>query len=376
MNIVFVIDTYNESGGGSVATKRLVDELKKRGHNIKIIAAIHENQNDPNFFEVPRFVMPLGREIQTFMKFYFGKNKKSVFLKAMKGADIVQVQYPFLLAKGATKMAKKLKIPVIGAFHIQPQNILLGINNTSKSLEKFIWWLFKYFLFNRVETIIAPSYLATELLKANGVKSQIISISNGITNEYVKSNFEKPSQFNNHFVILSVGRHANEKRHALIIEGIKKSKYSADIQLILAGKGELTQKLKQLGNSLPVLPIIEYASSSDKLLYLNTSDLYVHASNIELESLATAEAIGCGLPCLISNSIFSAASQFSIDERFLFYADDSDDLAIKINYWYEHRSELKSFEMQVKAQNIANLYQISDSVDKYEKLYEELSRAN
>ena len=81
MNIVFVIDTYNESSGGSVATKRLVTELKKRGHNIKIVAAIHENERDPDFYEVPRFTIPIRRNIQSQMKFYFGKNKKSVFYK-------------------------------------------------------------------------------------------------------------------------------------------------------------------------------------------------------------------------------------------------------------------------------------------------------
>jgi len=376
MNIVFVIDTYNDSGGGSIATKRLVDELKKRGHSINIIAAIHENQDDPNFFEVPGFVMPIGRDIQTFMNFYFGKNKKSVFLKAMQGADIIQIQYPFLLAKGASKMAKKLNIPVIGAFHIQPQNILLGLGKNSKTLEKLIWRVFKHFLFNRVDTIVAPSPLASQLLISNRVRANVISISNGITSEYVRRKFEKPRWFRNHFVILSVGRHASEKRHGLIIEGIKKSKYSRDIQLILAGRGELTSELKFQGSTLPIQPIIEYISDADKLLYLNTADLYIHASNIELESLSTAEAIGCGLPSLISNSVFSAASQFAIDHRFLFNADNCDDLAAKINYWYENRSELNSYEMHAKAQCIANKFQIDDSIDKFEHLYKVITQKN
>ena len=372
MNIVFVIDTYNESGGAGVATIRLVNELKKRGHNVKIITSFHENENDLDFFEVPRIVMPFGGKIQHSMQFYFGRNKKSVFWKAMNGADIVQIQFPFLMAKGAFKMAKKLNVPVIGALHIQPQSILLGMGITNKIYEKFIWWIFKYFLFNRVNTIVTPSSFANKLLSSEGIKANIISISNGIPREYTSQKFEMPNWFNNHFVILSVGRHATEKRHALIIEGIKKSKYADDILLILAGKGELTQELRDLGKTLPVQPYIEYISHEDKLRYLNTANLYIHASIIDLESLSTSEAIGCGLPCLISDSPLSAASQFALDDRFLFNADDSENLASKINYWYENRRELESIEMKKKAANKANDYLFETSIDRYEKLYMEM----
>lgn len=374
MNIVFVIDTYNESSGGSVATKRLVTELKKRGHNIKVVAAIHENESDPDFYEVPRFTIPIRRNIQSQMKFYFGKNKKSVFYKAMKDADLVQIQFPFLMAKGAAKMAKELNIPVIGSFHLQPQNILLALHSKNKNYEKLIWWLFKYFLFNRVNHVVAPSTFASNLLAFNGVKADITTISNGITNEYTHQKLKKPDWFMNHFVILSVGRHANEKKHNLIIEAIKKSNYASDIQLILAGKGELSHDLKQLGNSLPIKPVIEYISSEEKILFMNTSDIYIHASDIELESLSTAEAIGCGLPSLISNSIHSAASQFSLDDRFLFNANDVNDLAQKINYWYENRLELNSDEIRDKARSVANNYLIKDSIDKYENLYKQLTK--
>jgi hypothetical protein len=51
---------------------------------------------------------------------------------------------------------------------------------------------------------------------------------------------------------------------------------------------------------------------------LDTADLFVHSSIVELESLSSLEAIGCGLTCLVSDSKYSAARQFALDERFLF----------------------------------------------------------
>ncbi len=373
MKIAFVIDTYNDSGGGGVATKRLVTELQNRGHDVKVVAAIHDNGKNPtNCYQVPKIIMPGGRTIQNEMKFYFGANKPEVLLKAFKDVDIVQIQYPFLMAKGAVEVANQLGIPCVGSFHIQPQNILLHLRLNYQIFEKFIWSLFKYFLFDRVDTMVAPSRFAKNLLLSKKVKANVISISNGVPKEYVPQFSTTPKTYKDHFVLLSVGRHAPEKRHKLIIEGVKKSKYAHDILLILAGRGELTDDLKIHGKSLPVQPIIEYISCEDKLRYLNTADLYVHASIAELESLSTAEAIACCLPSLICNSANSATSQFSVDDRLLFKADNPEDLAIKINYWYENEEELKSNEMKNKLMTKAKSYQLEASVEKYENLYKDI----
>lgn len=372
MKIVIAIDTYNDANGGTIATKRLVEELRKRGHEVRIISAIHEDPSDPYFYKIPGFVLPGAEESQKNMTFLLGKNDKKTFKKAMQGADFVQVQFPFLMAKGVVKAAKKLNIPVAGAFHVQPQNLMAAMGKTSKLFERFLWFNFKYFLFNRVDTIISPSKFASDLLKKYGVKGNHYYISNGIPVEYVPGNYERPDWFGNKLVLINIGRHASEKRQSLLIEGVKRSKYKENIQLILAGRGECTAELKELGKQLPVKPFIEYISFEDKLRYLNTADMYVHGSIVELESLSTSEAIGCGLPSLISNSKYSAASQFALDERFIFESDDANDLAKKIDYWYEHRDELRSKEMKEKVLTEAEYYRFDRSVNEYEAFVNEI----
>ncbi len=172
--------------------------------------------------------------------------------------------------------------------------------------------------------------------------------------------------------MINIGRHADEKRQLVLIEGVKRSKYRDEILLVLAGRGERTEDLIAAGKELPVKPLIEYISYNDKLRYLNTADLYVHASIVELESLSTSEAIGCGLPCLISDSKYSAASQFAIDDRFLFSSDDADSLAKKIDYWYENREELRSDELKKKVLAEAEHYRFDKAVDEYEAFIKEV----
>jgi glycosyltransferase involved in cell wall biosynthesis len=372
MIIVFAIDSYNDANGGTIATKRLVDELKKRGHTVRIISAIHENPEDPDFYKIPGFVLPGAEDSQENMKFLFGKKDIKTFKKAMQGADIVQVQFPFIMAKSAVRVAKQLNIPVVGAFHVQPQNIMAAMGKTSKAFERFLWFTFKYFLFNRVDTIISPSKFASELLISEGIKGNHNYISNGIPVEYVPGDYKRPEWYGDNMVLVNVGRHADEKRQALLIEGVKRSKYKNNIKLILAGRGERTEKLKELGKELPVEPYIGYISFEEKLQFLNTADMYVHGSIVELESLSTSEAIGCGLPCLISDSKYSAASQFALNDKFLFKSDDADDLAKKLDYWYEHLDELRSDGMKQQVLADAEYYRFDRSVNEYEAFINEI----
>jgi glycosyltransferase involved in cell wall biosynthesis len=134
----------------------------------------------------------------------------------------------------------------------------------------------------------------------------------------------------------------------------------------------MTDELIRLGDELPNKPLIRYVSNEEKLQYLNTADMYVHGSIVELESLSCLEAIGCGLPCLIGDSRHSAAPQFALDDRFLFHKDDAGDLAGKIDYWFEHKDELRA--SRAKVLDMAEKYRFERCLDLMEDVYAEFGR--
>jgi glycosyltransferase involved in cell wall biosynthesis len=119
-----------------------------------------------------------------------------------------------------------------------------------------------------------------------------------------------------------------------------------------------------------VAPLIDYVSQEDKLTYLRTADMYLHASVVELESLSCLEAIGCGLPCLISNAPDSAAPMFALDQRFLFQKDAPDHLAAQLDYWYENREELRVMKSQVLT--MAEKYRFKRCIDEMESFYRDV----
>lgn len=370
MKIVFVIDSWHDGNGAIVSTKRTVKELLKRGYEITVVSTgKHECEHE--FVEIPGFYLAPVKESMENMGFLFGKGKKSILQKAFQGADLVQIQFPFFLARKAVKIAKKMNIPVIGACHIQPQNIISAMGKEDAFMEKMFYKLFNFCLFKQVGHIHCPSEFASKMLKDQGSKATMEVISNGIPNEYQVKNLEKPKWFEDKFVIMNVGRHAMEKRQELLIDGVLRSKYKDKIQLLLCGKGEDTLKLRKRGEELPVKPFIEYVSLEDKIHYLNCADLYLHSSVVELESLSCLEAIGCGLPCLIGDSPHSAASQFALDDRFLFEMDNPDDIGRKIDVIIENRENMK--EIREATLKMAERYRFDRCTDSMEACYEKIT---
>jgi glycosyltransferase involved in cell wall biosynthesis len=368
MKIVIVIDCWTEGNGAVISTKRMVQELTKRGHKIAIVTT---GEYEGDFYSIPGFRPFFVRKALEYTDFQFAIGKKNILQEAFTGADLVQIQFPFILGRNAVRIATRMGIPVIGACHVQPQNIIAAMGRKeSPFIEKVLYSFFNYSLFKHVDAIHCPSALAADMLRDHGCKADFKIISNGIPAEYHPVEHPRPDWFGDHFVVTNLGRHANEKRQELLIDGVIKSKYKDNIQLLLCGKGENTEKLKNLGAELPLKPLIEYVSEEDKLLYLNTSDIYLHPSAVDLESLSCLEAIGCGLPCVIGNSPHSAATQFALDDRFIFEKDNADALAEKIDYWYERRELLP--KMKQKILQMAERYRFDKCIDEMEAFHKEI----
>ena len=373
MKIVIVIDSWNKGNGGVVVSHTLVKEMQARGHEISLVTTAGETASKFNgtVHEIKGFYLPGIKESLKTMGFKFGIGQKKVYRKAFKGADLVHVIFPFFMSRNAARVAHKMKLPVMGAAHIQSQNLTGAMGKDNKTLDWLFNNWFNFQLFNRVSAIHCPSELAADILDSHGAKSHFRIISNGIPSEFVPMKDPlRPEFFGDKFVLLNIGRHAMEKRQETIIDAVLKSKYKDNILLLLCGRGEMTETLKERGKELPVEPLVRYVSEEEKHLYYNTADLYVHSSRIELESRTCLEAIGCGLPCLIEDAPHSASSRFGLDDRFLFKSSHQDELTAKIDFWYENRASLSEIKKPVLEK--AEKYRIGNSIDAMEKLYEDV----
>lgn len=194
-------------------------------------------------------------------------------------------------------------------------------------------------------------------------------ISNGVDPIYKPEKEEKPADLEGKFCILTTGRLTKEKCQSDLLKAVKQSRYSDRIQVFIAGDGPLRNKLERMGKKLRNRPEIAFLPKEELAKRINYSDLYVHTSYAEIESIACVEAITCGLVPVIANSEMSAARYFALSEDDLYSSGNIGALAEKIDRMIENprlRKDLRSRYIE-----FAEQFRIEKCIDRMEEMFED-----
>ena len=382
MKILFVIDSfYTTNNGTSISAQRFAGELRKRGHEVRVLCwdtpeYIENNLTDGDF-TTKKFHIPVFQPLCDKHDFSFAYNNKNIVHDACDWADIVHVFVPFGIEMEAINYCHEIGKPVTAAFHIQPENM-----TSSVSMGKVEWFnemfyrSFRRNIYNRVRHVHVPSQFMGNMIAERGYTAKIHVISNGIQDAFMeagekkaesrKSKVESQKQV---FKIMMIGRLSQEKRQDVIINAVKYSKYADRIQLVFAGRGPEYDKYVELGKNLKHQPQFIYVGRDELIEELLTTDLYVHASDMESEAISCIEAFATGLVPVIANSEVSATPQFALDGRSLFMPGNPKDLARAIDYWLDHPEERSHMEEQYRL--AGRKYSLAASVTAFEEMLNE-----
>lgn len=379
MVITLVNDTFNiNNNGTTISAMRFAETLYRRGHQIRVITCGDPSKSgiDPNtgfeMFYLPELKVPIASRLAHKQNTLFAKPVRAVLEKAISGSDVVHIYQPWPLGSSAQKVARRKKIPAIAAFHIQPENITYNIGLKSFSLAAhLIYFLFYLFFYRRFAHVHCPSKFIAAQLRSHGYKSRLHVISNGVHPAFCPSDQPKEHSFDP-IKILMIGRLSPEKRQDVLIRAVMRSRYADRIQLYFAGKGPWEKKLRRLGSKLPNPPVFGYYDRDGLIRLIHDCDLYVHASDVEIEGISCIEAIACGLVPIISDSWRSAATQFALSPMNLFKAGSPESLAERIDYWLNDPKQLK--EAGKKYARLGKQYALDHSVRKMEKVYSSMSK--
>ena len=369
MKILIVIDQYDGANNGTtISARRFVANLKKRGHEVRVISTGKEEEGKYSVDKIK--LVPIVNKIVTSQGMEFAKADEEKLREAIKWAEVVHFYMPFWLSIKGMKIAKEMNKPMTAAFHVQPENITYSIGLGKKEkVNDTIYTLFKKVFFDEFNHIHCPSQFIANELKKHGYKAKLHVISNGIEPDWVYKKSEKPEELKDKIVLTMVGRLSGEKRQDVLIEAVKQTKYADKIQLIFAGKGPKQKSYEKLGETLKNKPIFKFCKKEQLQEILAYTDLYIHTSDAEIEAISCIEAIATGLVPLIAKSDKSATSQFALDERSTFEAGNSKQLAEKIEYWLDNKKEREKMEKEY-AKN-AQKYSIEKSMEQIEEMFRE-----
>ena len=385
MKILFVIDTlYTSNNGTSISAQRYAAELRKRGHIVRAICGDKpktpaDEQITDGDFCTGIFHFPIFQPMCEKHDFYYANATKSIIREACEWADIVHVYTPLFLSNAVISYCKEIGKPVTAAFHIQPENITsnFGLGKV-KWVNDMIYHIFRHVTYSRVRHIHTPSFFIAQELRKHGYRAQLHTISNGIHEEFIESGKRKVESGkrvtgdglrvtkNGKFRVMMIGRLSREKRQDVIIEAMKYSKYADRIQLVFAGRGPEYMNYLRLSKDLKNQPEFVYLNREELIQELLRTDLYIHASDMEIEAISCIEAFATGLVPVIADSDESATPQFALDERSLFRAGDAKDLARAIDYWLDRPKERQL--MEKKYAQTSRKYSLANSITLFEQM--------
>ena len=373
MKILFVLECANQSTNGTTAScLRFAKELEKKGHIVTIIGC-DRIMGEPyhRYFGIPKYKMPFADKAIVKDGFLLCKMVYKTIYEAIKGQDLVHLFLPFKLSNVCRLIAQEQGIAVTTAFHIVPQNCTSAIHlGWSKLINGIILYSFKRYLYNQVRYVHCPSNMAAQLMKDHHFKNnEARVISNGVIPFFKKMDVKKPEEYKDKFIVCMSGRLADEKRQDLIIKAVARSKYNDKIQIILCGQGPNEKIYYRLAKRKKLInPIkIKFCSHEELRETLNYIDLYVHASDYEIEGISAMEAITCGAVPLISDHKYCATKEFALDkEHCLFKHSSAKDLSKKIDWFFEHQDELE--KMREEYLKDSEKYALKYQIDAFEQM--------
>jgi glycosyltransferase involved in cell wall biosynthesis len=338
LRIAFVADTLHSNTGGGIASGEFVVERLRRDHDVVAVATDGDDV-------LPGFQLPLRAMREA--HFVMARPDRAVLAHAFSNVDVVHLQLPFWLSFAALDEARKLGLPVVAGFHVQPENALFNVGIHSDWLNKTIYRALVKHFYNKVDAVICPTAFAEEKLLSYGLTTSTYVVSNGVPPDVAKAMAERASAprrpargKDDPFFILAVGRLAAEKRQDVIIEAIRRSRHKDKIRLVLSGGGPKEAELKELATHLPNGAEIGFLPRETLLEHFSNADLFIHAGEVELEGMSVLEAMSAGLPAIIADAKESAASAFALNEDFRFPAGDVETLRARIDALIEDPAKL------------------------------------
>lgn len=369
MNILFICDQFESANNGTtISARRFAKALSDRGNEVRVVSCGRDT--DANYGVSHIRLLPIAGHIVKSQGMQFAMPDTKQLKKALEWADVAHFYMPFPLSMKGLKLAEEMGVPHTAAFHVQPENITftIGLGNAPR-VNDGLYNFFRDNFFNSFTHVHCPSeYIAGEL-RDHGYTAKLHVISNGISPAFHYNKLPKPPELEGKFVITMIGRYSGEKRQDLLIEAVKLSRHSDEIQLILAGQGPQRAKLRRLGACLANPPIMDFFSEEKLHEVLAYTDLYAHTADVEIEAISCIEAFASGVVPVIADAPRSATPQFALDERSLFDAGDPWSLAEKLDYWLDNPAERERYEKLYAEAGIK--YHLSNSALLAEEMFKE-----
>lgn len=382
MNILFVSDTYYPHVNGVYYfVCRIGPILRSRGHHVAVIAPAEGSRFTQKSVDsidvygmpsVPVFIYPRVR-----VPIPLNLHSRIRRLIRSLQPDVIHIQDHFMLSRVVLSVAREREIPVIATNHFMPENLttFLPYGKWRKLAERRMWYMFSK-VYNQVSLVTTPTETAAKLIRPK-LKVDVLAVSSGIDLKQFNPKGDAGDIRRKYLIppgpmLLFVGRLDPEKKVEQILQAVRLASNLAYFTLVVVGRGVREGALKTMVHSLKIghrVVFTGFVPEADLPDLYRASRCFIIASEAELLSLATLQAVATGLPVIAAKA--GALQELVLDTRngYLFEPGDIEEMSRCIVEIMTNQD--LSRKMSTVSLSIAPSHDLNRTADVFEGIYED-----
>ncbi|MDR1032421.1 MAG: glycosyltransferase [Candidatus Nomurabacteria bacterium] len=295
--------------------------------------------------------------------------------------DVIHNHQRIMIGQEVLRYARQNGVPLVSTNHAMPENLMDNLKLVAP-LSKQINRVIKFFgrAITSADYITAPTQSAIDMsftkeeIKHLGVPVE--AVSNGIdlsqfsAKKAPASIYTKYKLPKNQPIIMYFGRVDQEKHLGVLIEAFARIQRNTGAVLVIVGAGTDEANLRELAKELRVsqhVVLTGRVPDEDKTPLLQTATVYCMPSPVELQSIATLEAMACGQPIVAVDA--GAVKELCQDGRngFLCEKDNVDQIAVGLEKLVIDKDLHDKYATESLA--IAKTHDIKHTLGRLEEIY-------
>jgi glycosyltransferase involved in cell wall biosynthesis len=388
MKILIVSDLHYPTING-VATfgRNLAMGLADRGHEVMVIAP---SQTSKKYKEVDGNHVVIRTASVPFLPYQNfrisptpGREVKAVIQEF--DPDVIHIQMLMWLGQAAMKYGNKFGIPIVSTNHAMPENLMDNIALLAPIARPINYMLKQYGarFHSKADYVTLPTQSAIDMFNATDkVSVPMEAVSNGI--DLVRFQPGKPGadlykKFNlpmDKPIVTYVGRLDAEKHLSVLVNAFAEVLKEQDAHLLIIGDGQDAPSLKERAYELGIFQNISFTgrvSEEDKQLLHQVGTVFAMPSPMELQSIATLEAMASGQPVVAVNA--GALGELCQDGRNGVLCEQDNVQQIAEGILMIISNPALRAKMGKESLAIANTHDLQTTLKRFEEIYESLIKS-
>lgn len=309
MKILITTDLYTTDTNGVVTSvKNLWDELKKKGHDVRILTMSDtlKSHKDGDVYYIRS--MPIG--VYPDLRMPLSYRHRLIRELILWKPDVIHSQCEFFSFQFAKRIARLTGAPMVHTYHTLYEQYVTYLV-PSKRLGNLIVRAVSKNRLRQVQKVIAPTRKVEDALHSYGINTTICVIPSGICLTQHQKHLSEEQRIlkrqelgihENNTVLINLGRLGTEKNIDELLQFFSKAvEDNHELLFLIVGDGPARVQLEKKSEELGIKEYVIFTGMvppSEVQDYYQLGDIFVSASTSETQGLTYIEAAANGLPLL------------------------------------------------------------------------------